>query len=433
MRGKVIRKRSNGSNEFELKSVQVTSPTHARPLPITPTPNQYTTPRQNYNSKSQKYYCCVFISVFLIITGLILVVKSDVKRAKQAVVEPYENQIGKWNSKYKSEFMNVKWRLRISPKKYNGSNEQNSGQFSSENSTEQNVKNDDEQFLNRSITIPLQMQKFEKQVLEETDFYDQIIYKTKNSLFRILFMDKNGINQTTSNDTKNRNNIQINSQNKDEYIAITPKMQQVFQFQLEYKFNDEQIWAGINLGEIQIVKRKESKMASWKSCQFREGGRWFKGACITYKQIDQLCYIVAYHAKNKKYTLDKKYGAGAGCATGRSWLPYHLHRIRVSPRGVEVAKIPLQLINNPFFSVMHAHDPELYARNATHGTLIVAETNLETYAAGMTLLLFGSVLAFPLVILAAMWMVKKSTRHGKYQKFYNSDDDDDDDGSSDDY
>jgi len=185
------------------------------------------------------------------------------------------------------------------------------------------------------------------------------------------------------------------------------------------------------LDSAPLLRCETAADSSWKQCVLRQGGQLLSGdsdVCVVWAALDTLCVAVSRDeddAPNAAWRLDARYGAGAGCEPwGSGEAPAATFAAVPAPDAegdgiadaAAAAVVPtwgaLRAVAPGRVQLRSAHDPALWAANATRGTMVFAQQAAERDAMGRVLLILGGLAMLTGAILGAPAMLAAARRHG---------------------
>lgn len=182
----------------------------------------------------------------------------------------------------------------------------------------------------------------------------------------------------------------------------------------------------LHLGTFELVSRATRRTSGWKVCRYQEAGWYTGGQCVTYNALDSLCVKVnAEPTAGGAWMLDDRYG-GFGCSPKKSWDIAARRRVRAAHAGAWPSYATVETVLGGAAPgavlVRSAWDPELWARNATGGSMVLAAPEAEESAEGIVLVLMGAAVSIPGLVLGLPILRRWQRGRARQYEAFSSDD-----------
>ena len=171
-----------------------------------------------------------------------------------------------------------------------------------------------------------------------------------------------------------------------------------------------------------LLRREVLPDSSWKECLLRHGGTLLAHSdsdCVVWSAVAELCVAVSRDEVGSAWRVDARFGDGGGCEPwggGEAPAVTYTHVPAPEAKGDEEAALPswaALLAEAPGrVQVRSAHDPALWAANATGGTMVFAQPAAEQDAIGRVLIIIGGLAMLTGAMLGVPALVAAARRRG---------------------
>jgi len=172
-----------------------------------------------------------------------------------------------------------------------------------------------------------------------------------------------------------------------------------------------------------LLSRQVLPGSSWKDCYLRQRGALLGDSddCLVWRALASLCVAVSRESTSEEWRIDTRFGQGGGCEPwGSGEAPAatftHVPAPEVAEGDDAAAAVPtwaaLRAEAPGRVEVRSAHDPALWAANATRGTYVFAQKAAARDAAGRVLVIIGGLAVITGAMLGMPAMVAAARRRG---------------------
>ena len=168
-----------------------------------------------------------------------------------------------------------------------------------------------------------------------------------------------------------------------------------------------------------LLRREVLRDSSWKECLLRHGGTLLgdsESDCVVWSAVAELCVAVSRDEASDAWRVDARFGDGGGCEPLGGEAPAVTYAHVPAPEvegdealpswGALLAEAPGRV------QVRSAHDPALWAANATGGTMVFAQPAAEQDAIGRVLIIIGGLAMLTGAMLGAPALLAAARRRG---------------------